>query len=95
MQQNEMCSRAEGGPHSQDLLAGSSQQDGAGFGIFTLSDEGEILITDQLDLKQARPRSHVLLAQLISPTGDTSTARPDMEREGESKAPCCLSIGSS
>ena len=64
-------------PHSQDLFAGSSQQDGAGFRVFTLRDEGEVLITDLLHLKQTRTGPYVFLTQLISPTDDTSPACPD------------------
>lgn len=47
--------------HRQDLFAGSSQQDSASFGVFALSDKGEILITDFLNLKQACPCSHIFL----------------------------------
>lgn len=68
-------------PHSQDLLAGSSQQDGAGFRVFALSDEGKVLITDLLHLKQPCPRTNVFLTQLISTTHNTSTTRPERERE--------------
>lgn len=64
-------------PHRQDLLAGSSQQDGAGFGVFALRDEGEILIADLLHLKQPRPQAHVVLAKLVRPADDPSSARPD------------------
>lgn len=80
------------GSHRQDLLAGSSQQDGAGFGVFALGDEGEVLVPDLLDLEQPRPRAHVLLTQLVGPTGDTSAARPDSHRERVQA--CCQLIGS-
>lgn len=77
--------------HSQDLLAGSSQQDGAGFRIFTLSDEGEILVSDLLHLKQPRPQTQVLLTQLVRTAHDAGAARPEggrgeeRERERDTK----------
>lgn len=72
-------------PHSQDLFAGSSQQDGAGFRVFTLGDEGEVLIADLLHLKQTRPRTNVFLTQLVSPTDDPSPACPDTHTHTEVK----------
>lgn len=65
--------------HRQDFLAGSSQQDGAGFGVFALCDEGEVLVSNLLDLKQAGAGSHVLLTQLISTAGDASPTCPEEE----------------
>lgn len=76
-----MCS------YGEDLLAGSSQQDGAGFGVFALSDEGEIFITDLFHLKQPRPHANVFLAQLVSPTDDASSARPERERDSLKTCP--------
>lgn len=75
--------RGEEDSHSKDLFAGSSQQDGAGFGIFTLCDEGEVFIADLLHLKQPRPRTNVFLTKLIRPACNTSAARPVCERERE------------
>jgi len=69
--------------HSQDLLAGAPQQDGAGLGVFTFCDEGEILVTDLLHLKETGSRPHVFLTQLICSAGDTSAARPESESESE------------
>lgn len=69
----------EGETHSQDLLARPPQQDGAGFRIFTLGDEGEIFVSDLLHLEQPCPHAHVLLTQLVGPTDDTSSARPEGE----------------
>lgn len=63
--------------YSQDLLAGPPQQDGAGFGVFTLGDKREILVPDLLNLKQSGSRTHVFLTQLISPADNTSPTRPE------------------
>ncbi len=63
--------------HSEDLLAGSSQQDRAGFRIFTLCDEGKILVTNLLHLKQSRPCADIFLTQLVRPADDASATRPE------------------
>lgn len=65
--------------HRQDLLACPPQQDGAGFGVFALSDEGEVLISDLLHLKQPSSNAHVLLTQLVRPTHNPGAARPERE----------------
>lgn len=62
--------------HSQNLLAGTPQQDGTGFGVLALSDEGEVLIADLLHLEQPRTRPDILLFKLVCPTGDPRPTRP-------------------
>lgn len=67
--------------HRQDLLAGSSQQDCTGFGVFALGDKGEILIADFLHLKQTCSCSHIFLTQLICPAGNACSTGSERQSE--------------
>ena len=40
----------------EDVLAGSPQKDGAGLGALALGEEGEVFISELLDLKERRVR---------------------------------------
>lgn len=71
--------------HRQDLLASPSQQDGTRFGVFALSDEGEILVSYLFHFKQPRPHTDVFLTQFVCPTDNTSPTSPDRKREKDSR----------
>mmetsp|Transcript_24793 Transcript_24793/g.24304 ORF Transcript_24793/g.24304 Transcript_24793/m.24304 type:complete len:264 (-) Transcript_24793:397-1188(-) len=49
----------------ENIFGGSSQEDGAGFGVLALGHEGEILIPDLLYFEQPAVSSHIRLLQLF------------------------------
>lgn len=49
----------------QDILAWSTEQDGAGFRSLAFGQEGEVLIADLLDLEQPALRAYVRLLEIV------------------------------
>mmetsp|Transcript_12217 Transcript_12217/g.44570 ORF Transcript_12217/g.44570 Transcript_12217/m.44570 type:complete len:463 (+) Transcript_12217:1730-3118(+) len=62
--------------HLVEHIAGSTaQDDGAGLGVLTVHQEGEVLVAELLDLEEAGLRAHVALLDLITAVHNGGTRR--------------------
>ena len=66
----------------QDVFAGSTQDNSAGFRLLTVHQVREVLIANLADLKQATACSNISLLQLICPVADGGSTRPAMRGGG-------------
>ena len=65
----------------EDVLACTAKQDGAGFGVLALGDEGEVVVANLLNLKQPGAKTNVRLLDLVSAVDNgrsDSTKRSDV-----------------
>ena len=67
----------------QDVLAGSTQHDGAGLGLSTLHQEREVLVSVLPHLKETALCSHVALLQFIRTIADGRSTCPEREIQTE------------
>lgn len=51
----------------QDILGGATEKDGAGLGVLALGEEGEVFVTNLLDLEEAAPGADIRLLNILDP----------------------------
>jgi len=57
----------------KDILGGTSEENGASLGLNALSHEGEVIVTDFLDLEETAVSSNIGLLELLGSVADSGT----------------------